>query len=97
MLVCCSAPSAATGPTGWADTISAHPQWIAQGPDLWVDSDTDARLVRWSADEHRLLRRLRARAETLSRTLNASVLGGLAANPGRVPELRTLLQLMDRA
>ena len=75
---------------------AAHPQWIAQGPDLWVDSDTDACLVRWPADTHDL-RRLRARAETLSRTARALVLDGPAADPGHVPELRTLLQLMGRA
>lgn len=52
--------------------------------------------MRWSADEHDL-RRLRAGAETLSRPVHALVLDGVAANLGRVPELRTLLQLMDRA
>ena len=40
---------------------------------------------------------LRARAQDLDRSVRALVLDGAAADPGRVPELRTLLELMGKA
>lgn len=72
------------------------PQWLAQGTDSWVDSGSGARLLRWSIDTFDM-RGLRARAEGLDRSAQALVLDGPAADPARVPELRTLLELMGRA
>lgn len=72
------------------------PQWVAQGPGVWVDSDSGASLVRWSLDDADL-RRLRARAEHLDESVRGVVLDGPAADPGKVPELRTLLELMGKA
>lgn len=71
------------------------PQWVAQGSGLWVDSDSDASLICWSI-ERADLRQLRARAETLQRGTRALVLDGVAADPGSVPKLRTLLELMGK-
>jgi hypothetical protein len=73
-----------------------HPQWVAQGPDLWVDSDSGARLVRWTSGLSDL-RALRARAAGMSGRTRALVLDGAAASPGAVAELRTLLELMGKA
>jgi len=71
-------------------------QWAAQGPDLWVDTDSDASLVRWPL-EMIDMRALRARADLLSASVQALVLDGPAATPTAVPELRTLLELMGKA
>lgn len=72
------------------------PQWVAQGVDLWVDTDSDARLVRWSIDAFDL-RGLRSRAEVLEPRVQALVLDGPGAVPGRIPELRVMLELMGKA
>lgn len=72
------------------------PQWVAEGPDSWVDRDSAARLVRWSIDAVDL-RDLRARGETLDREVRALVLDGPGADPGVISGLRTLFELMGRA
>lgn len=72
------------------------PKWVAQGPNVWADTKSDQRLVRWSVDAWDL-RRLRFESTSLDERTIALVIDGPAANPGRVPELRTLLQLLDRA
>lgn len=71
-------------------------QWRASGDDAWVDSDSGVCLVRWWLDVFDL-RALRARAERLEHRVHALVLDGPGANPGRIPELRTLLELLGRA
>lgn len=79
------------------DPRQAHlPQWVAQGDGVWVDSESDAGLVRWSVDTMNL-RELRARADALQETVRALVLDGPAASPAAVPELRTMLELMGIA
>jgi hypothetical protein len=70
--------------------------WAAQGADVWADSDSGARLVRWSIERFDL-RELRARAQRLDARAAALVLDGPGASPGRVPELRRLLELLGRA
>jgi hypothetical protein len=70
-------------------------QWRATGEDAWVDRGTGDCLVRWSVDTFDL-RALRARADALERCVRALVLDGPGADPGRVPELRTLLELLGR-
>jgi len=70
--------------------------WQAQGPDTWVDGDSGALLVRWSLAAFDL-RDLRARAERLDRRVRALVLDGPGADPGRIPELRRMLELMGRS
>jgi hypothetical protein len=72
------------------------PQWVAQGSGLWVDTDSDATLVRWPLDGVNL-RELRARADQLPASTRALVIDGPAASPARVPELKTLLELMGKA
>lgn len=72
------------------------PQWLAQADGSWVDSESGARLVRWPIETFDM-RALRARAEDLDRSVRALVLDGTAADPGRVRELRTLLELMGKA
>jgi len=71
-------------------------QWTAQGPGVWVDTVSGARLRCWRVDAIDL-RELRARAGRLERGVQALVLDGPGADPGRVPELRTLLELLDGA
>lgn len=71
-------------------------QWVAKGPDLWVDTDSDASLVRWPLETIDM-RALRARADLLPASVQALVLDGPAATPTAVPELRTLLELMGKA
>jgi len=70
--------------------------WRAQGPDAWADSDSGAALVRWSLAAFDL-RDLRARAERLDPRVEALLLDGAGADPGRMPELRRMLELMGRA
>jgi hypothetical protein len=72
------------------------PQWVGQGSGLWVDTDSDAALVRWSLDGVNL-RELRARADQLPASTQALVIDGPAASPASVPELKTLLELMGKA
>jgi hypothetical protein len=72
------------------------PQWVAQGSGRWVDTDSDATLVRWPLDGVNL-RELRARADQLPASTRALVIDGPAASPARVPELKTLLELMGKA
>lgn len=75
---------------------SGLPQWVAQGSGLWVDIESRASLLSWTLDKMDL-RELRTRAETLEASVKALVLEGSAANPGRIPELRTLLELLGKA
>ncbi|HOP17043.1 MAG: hypothetical protein KDI22_11330 [Gammaproteobacteria bacterium] len=77
-------------------TMPDRPQWVAQGPNVWADTRSDQRLVRWMVDTWDL-RRLRSESASLDERTIALVIDGPAANPGRVPELRTLLQLLGRA
>jgi len=72
------------------------PQWVARAPDLWVDGESANALVRWTVDAIDL-RDLRARAERLPEATRALVLDGGGADPGRVAELRALLELMGRS
>jgi len=72
------------------------PQWVAQGAGAWVDSDSDASLVRWPLDVADL-RALRVRADALPESVRALVLDGPSASPAMVPELRTMLELMGKA
>lgn len=71
-------------------------QWAALGDGIWQAPDGGARLVRWSVDGDDL-RALRTRAETLDAAAVALVIDGPRADPGRIGELRTLLELMGRA
>lgn len=73
------------------------PQWVAQGKGFWVDTDSDATLVRWPLEGVVNLRELRARADQLPVSMRALVIDGPAASPARVPELRTLLELLGKA
>jgi hypothetical protein len=73
------------------------PQWVAQGAGLWVDTDSDATLVRWPLEGVVNLRELRARADQLPASTRALVIDGPAASPARVAELKTLLELMGKA
>ncbi len=72
------------------------PQWASQGPGAWVDRDSGAGLLRWSLDSWDM-RTLRSRVDALASDMHALILDGPAASPARVPELRTLLELMDRS
>ncbi len=72
------------------------PCWTAQDGDSWADSDSGACLVRWSIERFDL-RELRARAQRLDPRAAALVLDGPGASPGRVPELRAMLELLGRA
>ena len=72
------------------------PQWVAQGTATWVDPEGAGRLSLWWLDGVDL-RGLRARAEQLPESTAALVLDGPGANPGRVAELRILLELMGKA
>ncbi len=71
-------------------------QWVLQEAGFWVDPDAGRGLMRWSLDRVDL-RDWRARADRLPGSLSALVLDGPGANPGRIRELRTLLELMGRA
>ena len=70
--------------------------WRAQGADAWADSDSGDALVRWQLGAFDL-RDLRARAERLDPRVQALLLDGDGADPGRIPELRRMLELMGRA
>jgi len=71
-------------------------QWRARGGGVWVDTDSAASLVRWDLAAFDL-RDLRIRAEALDSQVQALVLGGAGADPGRIRELRSLLELMGKA
>jgi hypothetical protein len=75
---------------------SPLPQWVAQGAARWIDTRTGTCLLRWSLDVLDM-RHLRARVEQMPASVRALVLGGAAASPGRIPELKTLLELMGKA
>ena len=72
------------------------PQWTAQGPGVWVDRDSGTGLICWPLDGWDM-RVLRSRVDTLSSDAVALILDGPVASPARVPELRTLLELLGRA
>ena len=79
------------------DPIQAQlPQWASQGPGTWVDRDSGAGLLCWSLDSWNM-RALRSRVGTLAPDICALVVDGPVASPARVPELRTLLELLGRA
>ncbi len=71
----------------------AWPQFLAAGADCWADASGAALVERWVL-ESTDLRRLRDRAAVLDPKVRMLLIDGPAANPGIVPELRTLLQLM---
>jgi hypothetical protein len=75
--------------------FARYAQWVARGPDVWVDRDSVDTLVRWEVDRSDL-RELRERVAGLPADAAALVLDGPAAQPGSVPELRVLLELMGR-
>ena len=77
-------------------TQTRYPQWTSQGPGAWVDRDSGAGLLCWSVDRWDM-RALRDRVGALAPDARALILDGPAASPARVPELRTLLELMGRA
>ena len=77
-------------------TMSSCQKWVAQGPNVWADTGSDRQLVRWSVDTWDL-RRLSNEIKSLGGCTMALVLDGPAANPGKLPELQTLLQLLGRA
>ena len=70
-------------------------QWVVDGPDRWVHPAGDALVQRWWLDTMDL-RALRERAATLDPRTRALLLDGPGADPGRMTELRTLLQLLGR-
>ena len=71
------------------------PQWRSTGPDRWTGKDrTEVRV--WQVESIDL-RAWRRDAAVLPPTLRALILSGPAASPGRVTELRTLLQLLGLA
>lgn len=72
------------------------PQWVAQEPGVWVDVDSSDTLLRWSIDSMDM-RALRARAEGVGADVRALVLDGAGADPGGVPRLQTMLELMGKA
>ncbi|MGB5564256.1 MAG: hypothetical protein WBN02_18285 [Sedimenticolaceae bacterium] len=76
--------------------LAGFPQWIDQGPGVWVDVDSPAALLRWSIDSMDM-RALRTRAESLGAGVRALVLDGAGADPGGVPRLRALLEMLGRA
>lgn len=71
-------------------------QWQVTGPDRWRNPVSGDELVRWSpADTD--LRAMRRLAEQLDKAARAVVLDGPLASPAGIPELRMLLELLDRA
>lgn len=72
------------------------PQWPARVVDTWCDPDGGACVVRWRVDAFDL-RDVRSRAESLDARTAALVIDGPGGSPGRIAELRTLLELMGRA
>jgi hypothetical protein len=70
--------------------------WHDDGRGGWHDPASGMRLVRWDIDIFDL-RLLRQRAELLDPGVSALVIDGAGASPGRIGELRTLLELMGRA
>lgn len=82
------------------DAIDAHDgrfaRWRADGSDTWRDPRSGACLVLWQALEDDL-RAWRRRAEQLDADTRALIIDGNGVGPGRVGELRTLLELLGRA
>lgn len=80
-------------------TYSRLAQWAAIGADTWLAADDNGGLVRWTVDagDLRALRALRVRAEALDPRVTALVVDGPGADPGRIGELRKLLELMGKA
>ncbi len=76
-------------------SIGGFAQWVADGLDRWVAPAGDALAQRWWVDAMDL-RALRERAVTLDPRTQALLLDGPGADPGRMAELRTLLQLLGR-
>lgn len=70
-------------------------QWVARGPDAWVHGESSAMLRRWVV-EALDLRRLRGRVAGLPADVSALILDGPGAQPGKIRELRLLLELMGR-
>lgn len=71
------------------------PQWTAGPGESWRAADGEGLLTRWTIDEF-TLRDLRNRVRTLAADASAIVLDGAGADPGRITELRTLVDLMGR-
>lgn len=70
-------------------------QWIAHGDDLWLDPASGACAQCWRIDSMDL-RELRKRAEVLAPQTQALLLDGPGANPSKISDLRTLLQLVGK-
>ena len=80
-----------------ADPAVTHlPQWPLDDDDRWCDPQRRRCVVRWWLDDFDL-RALRRRADGLDRRAEALIIDGPCGDPGRVGELRTLLELMGRA
>jgi hypothetical protein len=75
--------------------LDTFEQWPASGTDAWAAAGGSARLLRWSIDTFDL-RRLRERAATAiaAGPLIGVVIDGPGADPGRLPELRLLFELL---
>lgn len=77
-------------------SYKALPQWRAMGEGVWVDDASAATLLLWSIRAVDF-RELRARADAAGQRVRALVLDGPGADPGRMPELRAMLELMGKA
>jgi hypothetical protein len=77
------------------ERFDRFPQWVARGRDAWVDEGSSAMLQRWVVDAFDL-RELSGRVAGLPADVSALILDGPGAQPGKIRELRLLLELMDR-
>ena len=77
-------------------SFTALPQWPRREADTWCDPHEPVCVVRWIVDASDL-RALRMQAEALDARARALVIDGPHGDPGRIPELRTLLELLGRA
>lgn len=77
-------------------SFTTLPQWPLRAADSWCDPHGPGCVVRWVIDGFDL-RALRLRVGVLDPRACALVIDGPHADPGRIPELRTLLELMGRA
>ena len=98
--VCCELPESASANAALlirnaAPATSRLPRWQCDGDDRWKAADTPELLVRWTIERFDL-RELRDRSATLPEATRALVLDGPGADPGRIRELRTLLELLGR-